>query len=312
MERHDRILVTGAAGLVGSSLVRVLSEKGFKNVVSLTRHHCDLMDSNDVSRFFSETNPDYVFHTAGRVYGVGGNLINKGLVFYENLIINTNVIEACRKVSVRKLVAFGTGAVYPHPPRRVPLNEDFIFDGPPHQSEDSYSHAKRAMLAMLQAYHQSYGLQYAYLVCGNQYGPNDRFNPLTGHVVPSLIAKFAEARRTGGDVMVWGDGSAIRDFTYVDDTSRAALEVMMRFDGPINIASGIEVTIRDVVNEIADISGLADRVQWDSTKPNGREYLGYDLSRLRSLNFECQNSLREGLEKTWNWYVKQGVDGLRM
>lgn len=312
MMTSSRILVTGGSGLVGSSLVRVLLESGYENVVTPDRAQCDLSDKNAVIDFFEKNKPDFVFHAAGRVYGVGGNLRNKGLVFYDNLLINTNVIDACRQFGVQKIAAFGTGAVYPYPPRHLPLSEEYIFDGAPHGSEDSYSHAKRAMLAMLMAYYESYGLDYVYLVCGNQYGPNDRFNAETGHVVPSLIAKFAEADRVGGMVNVWGDGTAIRDFTYVDDTSRAAIHVMSRVRGAINIASGVDVTIRDLVGQLAEITGLVGRVQWDSSKPNGREYLGYDLTRLRETGFSCQHSLRAGLEKTWDWYRSRDGAGIRV
>jgi GDP-L-fucose synthase len=183
-----------------------------------------------------------------------------------------------------------------------------IFMGEPHPSEDSYTHAKRAMLGMLRAYTESYGLEWAYIVCCNQFGPRDRFDAEIGHVVPSLIRKFHDAKRGGGNVVVWGNGSAQRDFLYVKDTARIAVEIMEKIAGPVNIGSGSVITIRQVVDMITEISGMEGRVDWDASKPNGREYLGYDLSRIRALGFSCNYTIRQGLEETWAWYAAHAGD----
>lgn len=303
MERSDRILVTGARGLVGSAIVEHLRQQGYTDLIEVGRDACDLTDARATRDFFERAKPRYVFHAAGRVYGIGGNLRNKALSFYDNVMINTNVVDASHRAGVAKIAAFGTGAVYPYPPPGQPFREDMIFLGEPHHSEDSYSHAKRAMLAMLRAYRESYGLDWAYIVAGNQYGPRDRFDAEQGHVVPSLIKKFHDARENGGKVVVWGDGSARRDFMYVKDTARAAVTIMERIDGPVNLGSGNIVTIREVVEVLTDITGTHGRVEWDASKPNGREYLGYDLSRLRGAGFSCNYTMREGLEETWSWYT---------
>jgi GDP-L-fucose synthase len=310
MNKSDRILVTGAKGLVGSALVEHLRQEGYESVIEVGRGDCDLTDTQATRHLFEHKRPDFVFHAAARVYGLGGNLKNKALSFYDNVMINTNVVDSSHRVGVRKLSVMGTGAVYPYPPPGLPFREDMIFMGEPHKSEDSYSHAKRAMLGMLRAYQESYGLEWAYIVCCNQFGPRDRFDAENGHVVPSLIRKFHEAKSSGGNVVVWGDGSALRDFMYVKDTARVATEIMQKLDGPINIGSGSVIAIREVVDMITDISGMHGRVVWDATKPNGREYLGYDLSRIQAIGFSCDFTTRKGLEETWSWYQDHGSEAI--
>jgi len=302
MERNDVILITGANGLVGSALVEYMRREGYKNVIELGRNECDLTDTIATSRFFEEHRPDYVFHAAAKVYGIMGNMKNKALSFYDNVMINTNVVDAAQKVGVKKITVMGTGAVYPYPSPGLPLKEDMIFMGEPHAAENSYAHAKRAMLAMLHAYEESYGLQWAYVVSCNLFGPRDKFDTEFGHVVPSLIKKFYDAKQSGDKVVVWGDGSAQRDFMYVKDTASVALEIMQSINGPANIGSGTVYRIRDIVDMIADITDMADKVEWDATKPNGQDYRSYDLSKIDAISFKCQYSIRQGLEETWKWY----------
>jgi GDP-L-fucose synthase len=309
MQKNDRIVVTGAAGLVGSALVELLGSTGYSNVVGIARDRCDLRDTRATQDLFAELKPVYVFHAAARVYGIMGNLKNKALSFYDNVLINTNVVDASHRAGVKKITVLGTGAVYPYPPPGQPFKEDMIFMGEPHHSEDSYSHAKRAMLGMLRAYEESYGTEWAYIVSCNQFGPRDRFDAENGHVVPSLIRRFYEAKQAGTDVTVWGDGTAQRDFLYVKDAAQASVEIMEKLKGPVNIGSGRVVTIREVVDLITDISGMQGRVHWDATKPNGREYLGYDLSKMASIGFAPKYSLREALQETWDWYASVGSRG---
>ncbi len=311
MNLNDRILVTGAKGLVGSALVEHLKNEGYKNVIELGRHDCDLIDTTSTRRFFEEQRPDYVFHAAARVYGIMGNMKNKALSFYDNVMINTNVVDAAQRVGVKKIAVMGTGAVYPYPSPGLPLKEDMIFMGEPHAAENSYAHAKRAMLAMLRAYEESYGLEWAYVVSCNLFGPRDKFDIEFGHVVPSLIKKFYDARQSGGNVVVWGDGSAQRDFMYVKDTARVGLAIMKHIKGPANIGSGMVYRIRDIVDMITDITGMADKVVWDATKPNGQDYRAYDLTKINSIGFKCQSTIREGLEETWAWYSKQESEGAK-
>ena len=305
MNKQDKILITGAKGLVGSALVEYLKNDGYANVIEVGRQECDLVDPASTRQFFEETRPDYVFHAAARVYGIMGNMKNKALSFYDNVMINTNVVDASQKVGVRKITVMGTGAVYPFPSPGLPLQEEMIFLGVPHPAEDSYGHAKRAMLAMLSAYQESYGMEWAYVVSCNLFGPRDKFDTEFGHVVPSLVKKFFDAKQRGEKVVVWGDGSAQRDFMYVKDTARVALAIMKNINGAANIGSGAVYRIRDMVEMLADISGMTGQVIWDSEKPNGQDYRSYDLTKINSIGFKCQYTIREGLEETWNWYSEQ-------
>lgn len=199
----------------------------------------------------------------------------------------------------------GTGAVYPYPPPGTPLKEDMIHYGVPHASERAYANAKRAMLTMLEAYEESYGLKWAYVVSCNLFGPYDRFDVQFGHVVPSLIKKFYDARKNGTDIEVWGDGSARRDFMYSRDAARVFLAIMESVDGPVNIGSGHVFSIREIVRILGEISGMTDRIRWDSTKPNGQEFREYDLSRINSIDFRCKYSIADGLQETWDWYCRE-------
>ncbi|MCX7217994.1 MAG: GDP-L-fucose synthase [Burkholderiales bacterium] len=302
MKKTDKILVTGARGLVGSALVEHMKAEGYTNVIELGRQECDLVDPVSTLSFFEKTRPDYVFHAAARVYGIMGNMKNKALSFYDNVMINTNVVDASQKVGVKKITVMGTGAIYPFPSPALPLREDMIFLGVPHPAEDSYGHAKRAMLAMLAAYHESYGMEWAYVVSCNLFGSRDKFDTEFGHVVPSLVKKFYDAKRQGEKVVVWGDGSAQRDFMYVKDAARVALAIMSNVTGAANIGSGKVYRIKDIVEMLAEISEMTDQVVWDSEKPNGQDYRSYDLTKIDSIGFECQFSIRDGLKETWDWY----------
>jgi GDP-L-fucose synthase len=303
MDKNDRILITGAKGLVGSALVNELKVQGYTNIVECSRDECDLLDRDSVNYFFDNIRPNFVFHNAARVYGILGNMNNKALSFYDNCMINTNVVHASNMFGVKKITAMGTGAVYPYPSPGLPLKEDMIFMGLPHSAENSYAQAKRAMLAMLEAYNESYGLEWAYIVSCNLFGPRDKFDTVNGHVVPSLIKKFFDAKKNGDLVTVWGDGSSQRDFMYVSDTARVAIEIMNNLSGPINIGSGRVYSIHEIVEMIADISEMQGRIVWDKTKPNGQDYRAYDLTFLNSINFKTKYSIYDGLKETWNWYM---------
>jgi GDP-L-fucose synthase len=305
LNKSDKIIVTGAAGLVGSALVDHLRSEGYENVLPLQRTDCDLLDTPATFALFERRRPDQVFHAAARVYGIMGSMKNQGKSFYENCMINTNVVEASRRAGARKITVMGTGAVYPFPSPGLPLKEDMIFLGRPYPANAGYANAKLATLAMLEAYEESYGLKWAYIVSGNLFGPRDKFDVEFGHVVPSLIKKFYDAKKGGGTVKVWGDGSAQRDILYVKDAARVALAVMNSVDGAVNMGSGEVYRIRDVVDTLGELTGMSGRIEWDPSKPNGQAYRAYDLSKIKSLGFNPAFSLRAGLEETWTWYCAQ-------
>jgi len=309
MQRSDTIIVTGSGGLIGSAVVEHLEASGFANVVGLARSDCDLRDFNETARVFNSIRPDHVFHSAACVYGIIGNMKNQGKSFLENTLINTSVIDAAKQSGTKKITVMGTNAIYAWPPKVAPIPESVIFDGRPHSNESGYAHAKRGMLAMLEAYGDSYGLDWVYLVSGNLYGPRDKFNPETGHVLPTLIWKFYQASVSDKTVDLWGDGSPQRDFLYSKDLARIAhLAMTGDMRGIINIGSGATWSIQQVVERLSVISGVSlDRVKYDPAMPNGRMCCALDLSRLAAVGFQPEYSIDAGLRETWDWYVNQAM-----
>jgi GDP-L-fucose synthase len=273
--------------------------------MAVLRAYCDVDDTPATFALIDRRRPDHVFHAAARVYGIMGSMKHQGASFYENCMINTNVVEASRRAGARKITVMGTGAVYPFPSPGLPLKEDMIFLGRPYPANAGYANAKLATLAMLEAYEESYGLKWAYIVSGNLFGPRDKFDVEFGHVVPSLIKKFYDAKKNGGTVEVWGDGSAQRDILYVKDAARVALAVMSSIDGAVNMGSGHVYSIRDVVETLSELAGMSGRIEWDHSKPNGQAYRAYDLSKIERLGLSPIYSLRDGLAETWKWYCAQ-------
>jgi len=303
IKRDDRILITGAGGLAGKNLLEHLQAQGFAQVSGLTSQDCDLTDLRATTACFEQKKPDHVFHMAGHVFGIMGNMKNQAAAYLNNTLINTHVIEASQRVAVKKIVAMGTVAMYPDPLPSNPLREETIWQGAPHHSEHGYAHAKRGMLAMLEAYRESYGMAYALAFSTNLYGPHDRFNIETGHVIPSLIRKFHEAKINNGTVTVWGDGSGQRDFLYIKDAAAALQLILEKMDGMVNLATGQTYKIREAVEILAAHTGLQDRIVWDAGKPNGQIVRAYDVSKLTAAGFTCRYSLAQGLTETYDWYA---------
>jgi GDP-L-fucose synthase len=301
ISKDSRILVTGGTGLVGRALVRELGEQGFRNVTSIGSKDCDLRDGVAVKSMMAEVRPEYVFHMAARVHGLGGNAKYKSDILVDNVLINTNVIEQARIIGVKKMVAMGSGCVYPELKGQQELFEDQVWLGPPHSSEDSYAHSKRLMLAQLNAANAQYGLPFAFVISGNLYGPHDNFNTEDGHVIPSLIAKFHAAKESGVSVKVWGSGVAIRDFTFANDMARALITILYQVDGAVNTGSGQRHPIKDIVNALQSHTSVP--VEWDATKPDGQLVRYYNLDKLTKAGFQAQANLKDGVVSTYNWYV---------
>jgi GDP-L-fucose synthase len=298
----SRVLITGGTGLVGRALSSALKSEGFSHITSIGSRDCDLRDSAAVSRLMSEVSPDYVFHLAARVHGIGGNMRYKSDILVDNVLINTNVVEHSRRAGAKKIVAMGSGCVYPELKGQVELFEDQVWIGPPHPSEDSYAHSKRLMLAQLNAAQEQYGLSSAFVISGNLYGPHDSFNTEEGHVIPSLVAKFFDAAREGKPVKVWGSGVAIRDFTYCDDTAAALIAILRNLEGAVNMGSGMRHPIRDIVETLQAITKVP--VEWDSSKPDGQLVRYYNLKKLLSTGFKAKVGLAEGVRRTYEWYAE--------
>ncbi len=295
-----RVIVTGAGGMLGRRVLEELQQAGYE-AVGLTRAAVNLMDTAATHRIFADNAPDGVIHLAARVAGLGGNLAAPGEMFYENIMINTNVVEASRRAGVKKFVGVGSTAIYSDLVS-LPMREEDIWLGPPHGSEAPYGNAKRAMLAQLQAYQQQYGLKYAYAVLTNSFGPDDRFDEQHGHVMPSLISKFHRATQDGSAVTIWGTGKPQRDFIYSKDAARAFRLMLESSEGAVNVASGVEISIRELVYLIADVCGFKGDIVWDGTKPDGQALRQYDTARLRTLNFRPAFDLRAGVRETYDWF----------
>lgn len=298
----SRMLITGGTGLVGRALSRALANEGFANIISLGSRDCDLRDSKAVSNLMAQASPDYVFHLAARVHGIGGNTRYKSDILVDNVLINTNVIESSRRAGVKKIVAMGSGCVYPELKGQEELFENQIWVGPPHPSEDSYAHSKRLMFAQLNAAKEQYSLSSAFVISGNLYGPHDNFNVEEGHVIPSLVAKFFAAKREGVPVRVWGSGAAIRDFSYCDDTADALIAILRGVEGPVNMGSGMRHAIRDIVNTLQSITQV--EVEWDASKPDGQLVRYYNLEKLQSTGYTAKVDLDEGIRRTYDWYAE--------
>lgn len=310
IQANDAILVTGGSGVIGTALCAELADQGFANVHVITSRDADLRDKNAAETIVRRVKPALVYHLAARVSGIMGNMKNRAAAYYDNILINTHLIEACQENGVAKIVAMGTTAIYSDDVS-LPMSEDDIWLGAPHHSERPYGHAKRAMLAQLEAYREQYGMDFAYAVSTNLYGENDRFDEQFGHVIPSLISKFHRAISAQEGVTVWGDGSPERDFLYSRDAARALIMIAEKASGPINMASGSTVAIRDAVETIRRVSGFEGEITWDASKPNGQQLRDYNIARLDGIGFRPAIALEEGLQRTWDWYSANAVSARR-
>lgn len=295
-----RVLVTGATGLMGAALLQELREGG-ADAVGVSSGDADLTDFAATRALFARHRPELVFHLAARVRGIMGNHGVHGQAYLDNIRINTNAIEAARLAGARKVVAMGSAAIYGDAVP-LPMCEEEVWTGPPHPSEAGYAHAKRAMLAQLEAYRDQWGLDYAYCISTNLFGPHDRFDEAHGHVVPSLISKFHRAAHTGEPVTVWGTGAPRRDFLYVKDAARAMRLIGEGFTGPINLATGRAVSIRETVELVAEVASYRGEVAWDASKPDGQRLRDYDVRRLAALGFAPRFALRAALAETYSWF----------
>ncbi|MHC2089586.1 GDP-L-fucose synthase family protein [Methylobacterium sp. CM6244] len=309
MANTNRILVTGAGGLMGTALIDELSQNSGKTVIGVNSDDADLTDFEATCRLLKKTSPDIVYHLAARVAGIMGNMKAQGQAYFDNIRINTNVIEASRLAGVAKVVGMGSTAVYSDVVP-LPMREESVWFGAPHSSEAGYAHAKRAMLAQMEAYRDQYGMDFAFCISTNLFGPNDKFDEKNGHVLPSLISKFHRAVKEQKNITIWGTGTPERDFLYTKDAARAMRLIGENFSGAINMASGNAISILETANLLKRISGLEEALDWDRSKPDGQKLRSYDTSKLQSLGFSPKYDLESGLTETYNWY-SENVDRAR-
>lgn len=300
MNLHSRILITGGSGLLGTALTCLLKERGFTQVTSLSSKDLDLRSLEATTDAWCHRyRPELVFHLAGAVFGLGGNLARPAEIFLANTLINTHVVEASRRSGVQKIVAMGSICAYPSPFHGY-LKEEDLFMGEPGPGERAYGQSKRALLAHLEAVGGD--LNHAFMLSTNLYGPNDRFNLHDGHVVPSLIRKFREAAHSGTSVRVWGDGTSARDFMHSRDAAAALILAMEKLSGRVNLATGRMTRIHELVALLGRISGVGSRVIFDNSKPRGHEFDGISVDRLSKAGFSPHISLEAGIEAVYRWY----------
>jgi GDP-L-fucose synthase len=302
---RKRVCVTGGGGFLGRSVVAALRARGCEDVYVVRKSEYDLVRGEDVARLYRDARPEVVIHLAAVVGGIGANRENPGRYFYENLMMGVQLIEGARLNGVEKFVQVGTICAYPKF-TSVPFKEAALWDGYPEETNAPYGVAKKALLVQCQAYRDQYGMNAIYLLPVNLYGPGDNFDPNTSHVIPALIKKFVDAKDSSArEVEVWGTGEATREFLYVDDAAEGLVLAAEAYDGrePVNLGSGLEISIRELAELIARETEFRGEIVWDTSKPDGQPRRALDVTRAERLfGFRARVDFIEGLRKTIEWY----------
>ena len=310
MDSNSKVFVAGHKGLVGSAIVRNLEKKSYKDVYWISRDNCDLRNKERVDAYFEQAKPEYVFLAAAKVGGILANRDHPAEFIYDNLMIQTNIIDAAYRNGVKKLVFLGSSCIYPKMAKQ-PITEDELLAGHLETSNDAYAIAKIAGIRMCRAYRQQYGFNAISLMPTNLYGPNDNFDHNSSHVLPALISKFHGSLEKSKHwvVKLWGDGSPKREFLHVDDLAEACYTCMQDYEGEehINVGTGEDVTIKELAETIVDVVGYRNDYEWDTSKPNGTPRKVLNVDKIKSLGWEPKISLREGIESTYKWF-KENVD----
>jgi GDP-L-fucose synthase len=306
----ERIVLTGGAGFLGKFVQAELRRAGVPqdNILVPRRKDFDLTEQRQVERMYQQMRPTVVIHLAAQVGGIGANRENPGRFFHANMAMGLHLIEGARIAAIEKFVQLGTVCAYPnHTP--VPFKEEDLWSGYPEETNAPYGIAKKALLVMLQAYRRQYGLNGIFLLPVNLYGPEDNFDLSSSHVIPALIRKCLEARQRGAEeVVVWGTGSASREFLYVEDCARGIVLATQKYDGPdpVNLGSGHEITIRLLASKIQQLVSFTGRLVWDGSKPDGQPRRSLDTRRAAELfDFRAQVDFEEGLRRTIAWYRQE-------
>jgi GDP-L-fucose synthase len=306
----NRFVVTGGSGFLGSFVVEALRARGAGDIFVPRRAEYDLRQMDAVRALLADARPDVIIHMAAIVGGIGANRAHPAEFFYDNLMMGAQLFHESWQAGVKKFVAIGTVCAYPKF-TPVPFREDSLWDGYPEETNAPYGLAKKMLLVQSQSYRQQYGFNSVYLLPTNLYGPRDNFDLETSHVIPALIRKFLEAKARGErQVVGWGTGTPTREFLYVEDAAEGILLATEHYAGsePVNLGSGMEISIRELTELIAELTGFEGEVMWDTSKPDGQPRRSLDTSRATSaFGFRAQTSFREGLKRTIDWYVSTGA-----
>ena len=304
-----RVVVTGGAGFLGAQIVRELEARGCRSIFAPRKREYDLREREAVQRLLKDSAPQLIIHAAGHVGGIGANREHPGEFLYDNLMMGAQLLHEAYRAGVEKFVTIGTVCAYPKF-TPVPFHEDDLWNGYPEETNAPYGLAKKMLLVQGQAYRHQYGFNSIFLLPVNLYGPGDNFDPVSSHVIPALIKKCVEARDAGAPyIEVWGDGSPTREFLYARDAARGIALAAERYDGdaPVNLGSAFEISIRELVETIARVTGFKGELRWDTTKPNGQPRRKLDTTRAKAyFGFEAQTTFEDGLRETVVWYEREG------
>lgn len=306
MEKNDLICVLGYKGLVGSAIIRYLESNGYTNLIKIDKNEVDLINQAATEKFFKENTPEYIFLAAARVGGILANSTYPADFIYDNLMIQTNVINSAHKCKVKKLLFLGSSCIYPKFAKQ-PMKEEYLLTDKLEPTNIAYAIAKIAGIIMCQSYSKQYGDNFISIMPTNLYGQNDNFDLVTAHAMPMLIRKFHEAKVNDKEyVEMWGTGAPYREFLLVDDLADAAVFLMKNYDSPeiINVGTGKDITIKDLGSLIKEIVGYTGDIKFDTSKPDGTPKKQLDISRLLDLDWKPKTSLRDGIKQTYEWYVK--------
>lgn len=309
MDKHSKIYVAGHRGLVGSAIVRNLIDKGYSNIIHRTHEELDLLNQKAVKDFFIEESPDYVFLAAAKVGGIYANNIYPAEFIYENLMIQNNVIKAAHDCKVKKLLFLGSTCIYPKMCPQ-PIKEEYLLSGYLEPTNEAYAIAKISGLEMCKFFKRQYGDNFISCMPTNLYGPRDNFDLNNSHVLPALIRKFHEAKRSNSDfVEVWGSGKPLREFLYVDDMADACVFLMENYNEEqhVNIGTGEEISIGDLSKLIKRTTGFQGNIKFDSTKPDGTPRKLTDVTKLHNLGWHHKVSLEEGIKRSYEWFLENYI-----
>ncbi len=313
IEKSAKIYVAGHRGLVGSAIVRSLEEKGYTNIIGRTHHELDLTNQADVFRFFEEEKPEYVVLAAAHVGGINANQTYPADFIYINSIIQCNVIKAAHDHHVKKLLFLGSSCIYPKMAPQ-PIPEDALLTGPLETTNEAYAIAKISGMEMCKFFKRQYGDDFISCMPTNLYGPNDNFNLETSHVMPAMIRKFDDAKKANADfVELWGTGSPLREFLYVDDMADACVYLLENYSGEqhVNIGTGKEITIKGLAELVKKVVGFEGEIRWNSDMPDGTPRKLCDVSKLHSIGWKEKVDLEEGIRREYEWYLSQDEKDLK-